>query len=66
MTKKMTFKKCKEDDCVVLFDDLDAVIMDREDYPNFDKFIEEETDWKKEQSPAPDYNHDPKEIYFYK
>ena len=60
--KEMTFKKCKKGDCVVLFDDIDAVIMEKEDYPAFEKFIEEETDWK--QSPAPDYSHDPEEVYF--
>lgn len=49
MSKEMTFRKCKKGDCVVLFDDLDAVIMEKEDYPNFEKFIEEETDWKEEE-----------------
>jgi len=69
--KEMTFKRCKQEkeddwDCVVLSDDLDSVIMMKSDYPEFEKFIEEETDWKGEQSPAPDYSHDPEEIYFYK
>lgn len=48
MTKPMTFKRYEKDDCVVLFDDIDAVIMNKEDYPAFDRFIEEETDWKED------------------
>ena len=43
----MTFNRCKYSDCVVLHDDDDAVIMYEDDYKEFEKFIEKETDWTK-------------------